>query len=186
MNRIFLLALLVLCSCNVSRLKVKEGPPLQSLGIFYEAHPDVPLVISDGLSKRIDEFIIRHNSEGKGLRLHRVISPTESSLTIKLLGSQLVTSSQQTAGVVVSTLGLSLPFIMAASESEFIIFFYYFPKAQSYFELTLSPEINSAPGGSINRIYQSPGFLRSPERQVKRHLLNFNRFLKGLVFEIEQ
>ena len=66
----------------------------------------------------------------------------------------------------------------------FILFFYYFPKVRSMTELSLSEDINGATELRREFILASPGFLQSTEKQIQKHRVSFDRYLKLLVTQI--
>jgi hypothetical protein len=99
---------------------------------------------------------------------------------------QLVTKQQQTAGVIVSLIGFSIPFVMVASGSRFYLVFWYFPRSSSISEITLSEDINGMRTKTIQRLVTAPGFLKTPERQVVKHGKHFSKALNRLLQELER
>lgn len=107
-------------------------------------------------------------------------------MTIKLVGTELVKPGQQTAGVIVTVVGLTLPFVMISSGAPFFLGFYYFPQVRSLTELSLSSDISGPSQAPRNFILSSPGFLISSEKQIEKHVISFDRFLLQLVKQIEK
>ena len=178
---VFLLVTFFLVGCSSQKLVLKKGITLDTLRISLVFTPEVPDQIAAELDLQLSNFIIRHNAASKKMKILQVDGQEISDLQIRVLASALVTEQQQTAGVVVSMLGLSLPFIMASAGSEFVIFFWYFPKVNSVMELSLDPELNGGPLNPIHVNLSSPGFLKKPERQVAKHGIYFNDYLGRLV-----
>lgn len=183
-----LLIVLLLCtSCGVQRLTIKSDNRVKELKVYYHAEGEVLNSIVDGLGKQLDNIIAIHNAErGHPFKLVRTDEPDSATLTIHLLASRLVSRQTQTTAAVVSVVGLSLPFVMAASGASFYIFFYYFPTTRSMLEFSLSPDINGSDFTSTNRLHQSPGFLKSEERQIQKHQDKFAPFLRGIIRELER
>jgi len=178
---VFVLISFFLVGCSSQKLILKRGITLDTLRISLVFTPEVPHQIAAELDHQLSDFIIRYNAASKKMRIQQVDGQEISDLQIRVLTSALVTEKQQTAGIVVSVLGLSIPFIMASAGSEFVIFFWYFPKVNSVMELSLDPELN---GGAPNPIFvklSSPGFLKKPERQIAKHGIYFNDYLGRLM-----
>lgn len=51
-------------------------------------------------------------------------------------------------------------------------------------ELSLSEDINGATQHKKEFVLASPGFLKSPENQIKKHTVSFDRFVKLLVTQV--
>ena len=182
----FSLVLLVLCaSCATPSVIVRQNAHIERLGIYLEAGEHAIPLVGNQFGTALDNFIETYNATpGRPFVLFRAQANDSSTLRIKLLTTRLVSPGDQTAGVLVSMAGLSLPFIMAAAEVPIVIFFYYFPNVKSMTELSLSEDINGATQLRREFILASPGFLKSPERQIEKHTVSFDRFLKLLVTQV--
>jgi hypothetical protein len=179
MRKIYLIGLLILAGCvPQQKLSLKVNTKIDVLGIDLQINPAISQVIHSELNKQLDDFIILHNSENHPFKIARSLDSKISSLQIRVQAVELVSPQKQTTGVIVSVIGLSLPFIMAASKTRFILFFYYFPKAASLSELSLSSDIDGSKNKTIQKIVYSPGFLRSPQKQVSKHGVSFSKYLR--------
>ena len=130
---------------------------------------EVPEIVSNELVAQFNNYILWHNARPSGFKLELVDANERVDLQFTVLVSKLVANNQQTAGVLLSMIGLSLPIIMVSAGAEFVVFFYYFPRTKSIMELALDPELSAGPLNKINYPVSSPGFLKSEQRQVARH-----------------
>src|SRR5690349_21677145 len=133
MQKAVIVIILTLCTaCSTPLLLVKNGVPVEKLGIYLERGEQSFEVISSQFSRDLDAFIQRHNtSPGRKFDLFRASAQDSSTLKIKLVGTRLVTPGQQTTGVVVTALGFTLPIIMISAGAPFFVAFYYFPQVRS-------------------------------------------------------
>jgi hypothetical protein len=184
--RKFLLALLVLCaSCVSPSVIVRQNAHIERLGIYLDAGEHAIPIVSNQFETAVNKFIHSYNTTpNRAFELFRADANDSSTLRIKLITTRFVSPGDQTAGVLVSTLGLSLPFMLAAADAPILIFFYYFPNVKSMTELSLSEDINGAPQLRREFILASPGFLKSPEKQIEKHTVSFEGWLKLLVAQI--
>ncbi len=163
-----LLLCVLVCSCSSPQLVLKNPSP-EVLRVSLGFTEEVPDLLRNELETQFENYISWHNARPTGFKLE-LAEPYETvDLQFTVLASELVTSSQQTAGVFLSMIGLSLPIIMASAGAEFVVFFYYFPRTNSVMELALDPELSAGPLNKINYPVSSPGFLKSEQRQVTRH-----------------
>ena len=188
MQKIVIVIVLTLCTaCSTPLLLVKNVSAVERLGIYFEGGDQSFEVISGQFSRDLDAFILRHNtSPGRKFDLFRASAQDSSTLKIKLVGTRLVTPGQQTTGVVVTALGFTLPIVMLSAGAPFFIGFYYFPQVRSLTELSLSSDLNGPSQPNKNYILSSPGFLVSPEKQIEKHVISFDRLLLALVGQIEK
>ncbi|MEJ7643308.1 MAG: hypothetical protein WKF87_01820 [Chryseolinea sp.] len=184
---LIILLLVTFCfSCSTPVVVVKKNAPIEKLGIYFEATAQATPVIAAQFHSDLDTFISRYNSQpGRKFELFRASFDDASTLRIKLYTTRMVNPGQQVAGVVVSAIGLALPFVLAGAGSPYYVFFYHFPKVKSITELSLSPDINEAPGSRLFTL-MSPGFLKSQPKQLEKHADYFYRMLTKLVLEIEK
>jgi hypothetical protein len=183
-----LFALLLLCSsCSSNILILKPNTQLQRLGICFKEGPYRNELVATSFENALDDFIARYNASAKRkFELYRAQSDGPATLTIELFETQLVTPGQQSAGVLVSLVGLSLPIIMASAGAEFVLFFWYFPNAKSMMELSLSPDIADPVHGRRPFQLSSPGFLKSPEHQIAKHAEYFSKTLAKIISQFEK
>ncbi|HYF67275.1 MAG TPA: hypothetical protein VD884_04025 [Ohtaekwangia sp.] len=183
-----IVAAICLTSCaSTPRLAFKNGASFQTLNIFLEPSPGVIPEVWQGFNRQLDDFILRHNaSHKKSFLLARSTNANVATLRIKLIATQLVSSQKQTTGVVVTLIGLSLPVIMASAGAEFFLFFYYFPDVRSMTEVSLSQDIDASAAKPLGMILASPGFLKSPGRQVNKHVIYFDKFLNKLIRQLSK
>jgi hypothetical protein len=183
-----LILVLVVTSCAPATVVLRDDARLETLNIYFENSDQTNPDVAESLDRHLDYFINNFNSQpGHAFDLVRVESPTSpSTLTIRLSGTQLVSKGQQTAGVFVSLVGLALPIIMVNAGSDFYFFFYYFPRVRSAAELSLSPDLSGSDQPYYPALVTSPGLLRSPEKQIGKHSLYFERFMMQLMKRIER
>lgn len=177
--------IVLICSaCSSPTIAIKPNIPIQRLGLYLDADP--MSFLYKGLNKQMDDFIIRYNAKsGNRFVLYRASGKDSTTIRIKLVATRFVSPGEQSTGVVVSMIGLSLPVVLASSGAPFVVFFYYFPKTKSLTEVSVSPDINNMPVSPKQFIFSSPGFLMSPERQADKHVVYFERFLLALVKSVE-
>jgi len=75
---------------------------------------------------------------------------------------------------------------MASAGAEFFLFFYYFPDVRSMTEVSLSQDIDASAAKPLGMILASPGFLKSPGRQVNKHVIYFDKFLNKLIRQLSK
>jgi hypothetical protein len=182
------LALLMLCaSCATPSVIVRQNAHIERLGIYLETGEHAIPIVTNQFDMTLDNYIEAHNAKPRRpFELFRAQANDSSTLRIKLITTQFVSRGDQTAGVLVSMAGLSLPFLMAAADSPIVVFFYYFPNVKSMTELSLSADINGSTQAYQESVLASPGFLKSPENQIKKHTVSFERFLKQLVIQVSR
>ncbi|MEQ1588382.1 MAG: hypothetical protein ABL895_21030 [Cyclobacteriaceae bacterium] len=180
-----LLLLIVASGCTVPKLVLNQNVKLDTLRVSLIFSQEVPDIVMNELENQFDAAVIQNNSSNK-LKIQRVSGRESGDLQIRVLKSTLVTPQQQTAGVFVSTIGLSLPFFMASAGADFVIFFWYFPKMHSAMELALDPSINGSPYNPVLVNLRSPGFLKSPERQISKHGVYFNNYLIRVIKDLKK
>ncbi|MFN6090658.1 MAG: hypothetical protein ACK47E_18090 [Cyclobacteriaceae bacterium] len=179
MRKIYLIGLLILVGCgSQQKLALKVNTKIDVLGIDLQINPAINQVIHSELNKQLDDFIILYNSENHPFKIARSVDSKISSLQIRVQAVELVSPQKQATGVIVSLLGLSLPFVMAASKSQFVNFFYYFPKTASLSELSLTDDIDGSKNRTIQKNVYGPGFLKSPQKQISKHGVSFSKHLR--------
>lgn len=177
---------LLAASCTTTQVLVNPAAKVDTLRVYLKGLENVPPFAARAYERSFDDFVINHNSRKHKFKTDRVLSPQAADLTVSILGLRLVKPEEQTAGFVVSMLGLSLPFIMVASGAEFYIAFWYFPKVSSLVEFELSRELAGNSPNPQRRLVRSGGFLRSPENQVLGQSQAFSRILTQVVGEMER
>lgn len=180
-------AVLLLSACTTPVIVVKKNVDIQQLGIYLKADdPNLSFIAGD-LHRAVDDFILRHNANSRRkFDVYKAEAKDSASLRVAVLTTKLVSPGQQVVGVVASAVGLSLPFVIASAGAPIIFGFYYFPRVRSLTELSVSPDLAVGNGAPRMFVYSSPGFLKSPERQIVKHGVYFNDFLKALVTQIER
>lgn len=113
---------LVISCSTYQKLELKPGSNTRNIHIDFQIDQSIPSYISNELNSRLDQFITDYNSRRNRFKIDRE-SGSLNTLTIKVQAVQLVTKQQQTAGVIVSLIGFSIPFAMVASGSRFYFFF---------------------------------------------------------------
>ncbi len=179
-----LLSILV-CSCSSPQLVLKSPHP-EVLRVRMDITQEVPDLVRNELETQFTNYISWHNASPSRFKLETVEPHEPVDLQFTVLVSRLVTSSQQTAGVVLSMIGLSLPIIMASAGAELVVFFWYFPRVNSVVELSLDPEISGGPYSKIHRVVSSPGFLKSEPRQIARHGQYYFSALKNIFLRLDK
>ncbi len=178
MRKIYLIGLVMLVGCVPQQtLSLKPNTKIEVLGIDLQINPAIHQAIQSELNKQLDDFIILYNSESHPFKIARSSDNKVSSLQIRVQAVELVSPQKQTTGVIVSVIGLSLPFIMAASKARFVLFFYYFHKTASLSELSLTDDIDGSKNRTIQKIVYGPGFLKSPQKQISKHGVSFSKYL---------
>lgn len=183
-------AFLLLCGGCKPTLVVQLKPniKLQRLGIYIKRGEHAFEPVAYQLERTLDDFILRYNASSKRkFELFKSTSPRDSStLTVELTATRLVTPKQQTAGVVISAIGLAMPILMLSAGAEFVIVFWYFPDVRSMTYFSLSRDISHPGMGARPYLLQSNGFLTSPEKQVIGQGPSFSRALTRVIGQLEQ
>ncbi len=180
-----LFLLVVVAGCTTPKLVLNQNFKQDTLRISLIFSPEVPDAVISELENQLEAVVIQNNSSSK-MKVERVSERESSDLQIRILKSTLVTEQQQTAGVIVTMFGLALPILMASAGTEFVIFFWYAPKMHSAMEFALDPSINGSPYNPVLINLHSPGFLKSPERQIARHGVYFNDYLIRVLKDLKR
>lgn len=179
--RTYLFLLLLIASACTPPLALKKGSDPEPLYVFMEFHPSIPLQVQDELSSQLDDAIIAHNATGSKLQVEREdVLSNENTLRIRVHVTKLVGKKENAAGIAFSALGLSLPILLAAGGSDFVFGLYYFPRTTSVVEFQLSPDIDGSPKSPLFTPHKTPGFLKSPEKQITKHGYYFNITMKKI------
>jgi hypothetical protein len=177
--RLLSLLLLFLAMACTPPLALKKGSSPDPLYVYMEFHPSIPKEICDELSRQLDDAIIAHNATSSKLRVEREdILTDENTLRIRVHTTRLIGKKENTTGILLSALGLSLPIAMAAGGADFIVGFYYFPQATSTMEIQLSSDIDGSPKSPLFTSLKTPGFLKSPQKQINKHGYYFNQVMR--------
>lgn len=185
--RVALLVILLCSACATPSVLVKQNIIIHKLGICFDTGQHASPLITNQFNYKLDEFILKYNSDPRHpFELFRA-SPTDSStLRIRLMATRMVSEGDQVAGALVSLVGFSIPFIMIGANAPIIVFFYYFPQVRSLTELSLSEDINEIQTPRREFVLASPGFLKSPEKQLEKHAISFDHMLGMLITQIEK
>jgi hypothetical protein len=177
---------IALFSCvTPTKLMLKKDVKIDVLGVNLLVNPTVSSYISSELQRELDDFMMAYNAENHSFRVKRTDDCTTSCLQLKVYDVQLVSPEKQTTGVLISLLGFSMPFVLASSNSPIIATFWYFPRAGSVSEVSLSNDINYNTASPIRKVISSPAFLKSPQKQVAKHCLHFNKLLQSMMNEVD-
>jgi hypothetical protein len=165
----------------------KPATKIDTLNLSLQSTTMVPTTVMEGFDSTLQAFIDKYNSEVHPFKLTRVSDVTNNTIRINVLETKFVSSDKQTAGAVLSIMGLAMPFIMVAAEAPFFVFFYYFPQVVSLTEITFSPDMGNVPPEFAFRQYPSPGFLKSIEAQKSTHINRFGTtYLRQLMLDLER
>ena len=186
MRTYLFLFLLILSACTPP-LALKKGVHPEPLSVFIEFHPSVPEEVQDVMSKQLDDAILLHNTTTARLPVERAyVMANENTLRIRVHMTRLVGPKENAAGIALSALGLSMPILLAAGGSEYILGFYYFPQATSYMEYQLSEDIDGSPKSPLFVMHKTPGFLKSKEKQISKHGYYFNTTMRKIFKAMEK
>lgn len=187
MRNLFLSVVLLCFGCASPSVVLKQGAKIERLGIYFDFGEQAPPLIAHQFDDKLDDFIARHNADPRRkFEVFRASANDSTTLRIKLVATRMVSPGDQTAGALVSVLGLALPIVLISAEAPIIIFFYYFPRVKSMTELSLSEDINQSNPPVRGYLLVSPGFLMPPEKQVTRHAISFDALLTSLLTQIER
>ena len=187
MNKWIFIVVIITTACSTPSVIVKKNVPIPRLGIYFERDVHANLYIAQQFESKLEQFLTTYNAKkDRKFLLYHAGATDSACLRIKLVTTRLVTPDQQTAGVLVSLMGFSLPFVMISGGAPFYVAFWYFPKAKSMTEFSLSPDINGSPQAKSQFLLESPGFLKSPENQINTHVEYFGRFIGNLVSQVEK
>lgn len=182
------LALILLLGSCATPIPLKVNSEISEIGIALEFNDEfVPEPLRAGIENQFNDFIISHNASASKLRVYDVSSTDSADLVFRVAGYKPVTSGQNAAGLIVSAIGLiAVPSLLVSAESEYIFFFWYFPRTRSLTELHLRRNLNPdnppwIPGGLI-----TGGFLAPPDRQMVKHAIAYRRYFSNVVRNIEK
>lgn len=184
MRAVVISIMVMLCLTNCApapKFILKKPAQFETLYITLHASPYVIPEVFNGFQQRLDALIIRHNASADKQFLLEKGRASASGLHITLQGTRLVSSAQQTTGVFVSLLGISLPIALISAGVPFPLYFYYFPTAKSATTFYLSSDIGEDQRAPLNFILASPGFLKSPGKQIDKHIVQFDKLMVGIV-----
>jgi hypothetical protein len=186
MKRLFLLTLIVsFVSCVTTNYSIKSDSKIETLSLCVKYADIVPDSIKTTFDRTITSFIINYNQEPHEFKLSMCNDSTNSALMINVTGTILVSNGRQVFSTIFTMVGFSLPFIMIAANSPIIITFWMFPKDVSVLKLKLTEDITSI-DSSYNKIVLNSGYLRSQRKQIKKHGIAFNDFLRSEIRRIEK
>ncbi len=186
MNKFLCVLILACCACSVNQFALNKKAEVNEVGIYLKMEPGVPQVVQDKLRQSVAAFVREQNASRSKIRATETNNPRTAALTIHVFETQLVTNGQQVAGALVSLAGLSLPFVMIGAGAEFAIFFYYFPRAVSFAELSLSKDIALNDYHVVPKKLTSPGFLKSETQQIEKHGDFFKKYLTTVFRAMEK
>ncbi len=188
MRSIVLLAIVLssICSCTTQKLILYSSAFIDRLNICTDYDPKVPVEIQTMLDHKLDDYILQYNSEDHPFTLSYCQDANVESLRFYVTDTKLVSSNQQTAGIVASVVGLSLPIIMAAANAPFYLWFYYFPRDISHVAISLSNDISEPSDFWIQQNLASPGFLKRMDIQIYKHTDKLVWLLNRTLLKLEK
>lgn len=183
---LFLGALLLSFACSAPRLTPHPSAVIDRLGICVAYDPLVPQGFQHFFERQLNDFIARYNTEHHMFQLQPCADPEAASLRLYISGTKLVGSGKQTAGMAISTLGLALPLVLAASGTPVYAGICYFPQNLSKVNMSLSDDISKAENFWVKRMFFNPAFLIRMEKQLYKHTQKFDWFLGKMLTELER
>ena len=175
-----------LTSCAVvPKFALQPDVEIETLSICVSYTEEVPVKVQENIDSTISVFVENFNTEPHAFYLGPCEDYEKSALRIDINETHLVSKSAQWSSTILSLAGLTLPFIMIAADAPIYVFFYSFPNDVSLVDLSLSSDI----GGSnmlLNRKVVNSGYLMSEKRQILKHGVAFNNFLKQELSWIEK
>lgn len=177
----FVVLFFVLTSC-APKVFTNVSPGKQSYTINIEFSPAVPDVLQKEIINEFNNFCAR--SPERPVRFIDAKGDRNADITLRVQVFKPVTPGQSAAGLIISLAGFSMPILMAAAEAPFVAVFWYFPKSQSFAELTLRNGQFSVP----TKMYRlgGPGFLMKASKQEVRHAKAYRDFFGAMANFYEQ
>src|SRR4051812_32142160 len=116
MRNLVFVVLLICSACASPTVIVKQNTTIEKLGIYFESGQYATPLLSIRFDRELDAFIETYNAQpNHRIHLFRASKSDSSSLHIKLVATRLVSPGQQSAGVVCTLVGLSMPIALAAA-----------------------------------------------------------------------
>ncbi len=186
-SKTFLLSCIIGLSfaCTAPKLVPHPSATIHRLGICVEYDPMMPQTFQSLFDRQLQDFIIRYNSDNPRFLLETCADPEVESLRLYISGTKLVGSGRQTAGIVLSAVGLTLPFVLVTSGLPAYAGFCYFPQNISKVKLSLSDDISAMEDHWTKRMFFNPAFLMTMQKQLYRHTQKFDWFLENTLVELE-
>ena len=186
-NAAFIGVVLIMCfTACAPKLVSRPGVAIRQLGVCVNYDVNVPEEMRVGFEGHLQSFISKYNSETHSIYLYSCEDTNKEALRLYIANTKVIGPQQQAAGLVITSLGLATPFVMAAAGAPFVLWFYYFPHNRSEAVVSLSGDLSLTESAFINREFSSWAFLVNEERQLAKHPRKFERFLETLLQELEQ
>jgi hypothetical protein len=182
----FLLILFIgLIGC-APKLMIKKNVEVKSIGICLNYdNSTATKEISGYFDNILTGFIDVYNSQKHKFSLSKCIDQSKSSLIININSTRLVGPGGQAAGIMLSAVGISLPFIMIAAESPVWVAFIYLPQNFTKSNIALSGDISGNTVAALPRFFASSPYFGSMEHQKIVHSKRFYDFLTQIIKEVE-
>lgn len=177
---------LLIFSCSAPKLALHSNTTIDQIGICVEYDPSVPQEAQRLFDRQLYDFITKYNSESHMFQLHPCVDTEIESLRLYISDTKLINSGGQTAGIALSAIGLSLPFLLGVSAAPIYAGFYYFPKNISRVQMSLSDDISEQEDLWVKRAFFNPGFLMTMEKQLHKHSKKYRNFLANTFTELER
>lgn len=180
------LALTLLCACTTQKLVLHPAAAISQLSICVDYGPSVPATMQLRFDQSLDDFMVRYNSRPHPFRLTTCQDAETSALRLYVAETRLVSAQQQTTGIIVSAVGLSLPFLMIGFNAPFYLDFYYFPRDVSQTSVSLSEDISAQSNYWLVQNFSSPGFLIRMDKQMNKHADKLEWYLSHTIDKLEK
>ena len=187
MKNVLYFVIITVCTvaCAPPKLISRADADIRQLGICVDYDATVSEEMQVGFEKHVRSFINDYNAQSRGIYLYPCDDVNDQSLRIYLANTKMISGGQQVAGALVSTVGLTTPFLMTAAGLPFFVGFYYFPHNTTYAMLSLSNDISEIANYRIDRNHASWAFLVRPQKQVVKHTRKLELFLGRVLRELE-
>src|SRR5688500_3297926 len=117
MKKLSLVILMLCVSYTTPSVIVRQNDHIERLGIYLESGEHDALLVTNQFDAALDNFIEAYNVRpDRPFELFRAQANDSSTLRIKLVTTRLVPQSDLTAALIVSIIGLSIPFMMVAAD----------------------------------------------------------------------
>ena len=173
---LFLTFSFFIVSCTTTKYCIRSDAKIETLSLCINYSENIPESIREAFNSNLLEFITDFNHDNHKFKLSTCTDSIKSALKLYVVENVLVEPGNQIFSCFVTGIGLSLPFVLIATQSPIIIFFYRIPRDVSQVKLSLTPDIAKTDTAYYKFISNS-GFLNSRERQIGKHGLALYDFL---------
>jgi hypothetical protein len=178
-------------SCSLKKASTRNAANTKSLALEWT----YPSKITENLRLKLDstiEVVMKQfNNEKHSFDVHKKTPIDKDYLTINFQKAKVVKNGEKIAGYIVSAIGLVvIPYVLIASESPFILVFYYYPQHRLVPAFTLSPSLSSGKNNKISMLLSTGALFVSTDKQVNKLLNKFlgalNKTLSALDKQLQQ